>query len=199
MTGIDKIIEQIGADADETARAIIEAAKNSAREEKKTAIKKAAEQCAQIRQQSEKDVADCLDRAKSAAAVHKRKLILSAKQKIIVEIVEAAHRSLLEMPDNEYFANLLKMIAKYALPQNGKILFSPADYQRLPTDFQESVNAVFQKENGSLVISNCNRSIDGGFILVYGEIEVNCSFAALFGSAKDRLQDQVNEMLFIKN
>lgn len=197
MTGIDKIIAQIGADADELARAMIEAAKNSAREEKKAAIEKASQQCAQIRRQSEKDVADCLDRAKSAAAVQKRKLVLSAKQKLIAEIIEAAHHSLLEMPDNEYFTTLLKMVAKYALPQNGEILFSLADYQRLPTDFQELVNTVLPDKNRILAIADCNRPIDGGFILVYGEIEVNCSFAALFDSAKDRLQDQVNEVLFI--
>lgn len=197
MTGIDKIIAQIGADADETALAMIAAAKNSAREEKKAAIEKASQQCAQIRRQSEKDVADCLERAKSAAAVQKRKLILSAKQKLIAEIIEAAHHRLLEMPDNEYFVTLLKMVAKYALPQKGEILFSPADYQRLPTGFQELVNAALPDINGILMIADYNRLIDGGFILVYGEIEVNCSFAALFDSAKNRLQDRVNELLFL--
>nr|WP_320023878.1 V-type ATP synthase subunit E [uncultured Acetobacterium sp.] len=197
MTGIEKIIEQIGVDAAETARATIEAAQNSAQEEKSSAIEKASAQCAQIRSQSKKDVADWLERARSAGMLKKRQLILSAKQELISEIIEAAHHRLLEMTDNAYFTMLLKMIEKYALPQKGELLFSPVDYQRLPTDFQESVNAVFQKKNASLVISNQNRSIDGGFVLVYGEIEVNCSFAALFDSAKDQLQDRVNEVLFL--
>lgn len=196
MTGIDKIIEQIDADAAEMAQAIIAEAKNSALEEKRSTLKKTSEQCKQIRRQSEKDVSDCLDRAKSAAAVNKRKLILSAKQEIINEIIHAAHRRLLELPDSQYFAMLLKMIEKYALPQNGQILFSPEDYQRLPIDFQEAVHQAAEKVNGTLIIADQKRPIDGGFILVYGEIEENCSFAALFNSAKYQLQDRVNKVLF---
>lgn len=196
MTGIDKIIEQIGADAAETAQVMIDEAKNDAREEKSSAMEKAAEQCAQIRGQSEKDVAAALDRAKSVALLKKSKLILSAKQKLIAEIIAAAHRSLLELPDDEYFAMVLKMIKKYVLPQKGEIHFSPADYQRLPTDFEQAVNGLLSNTNGALTISTRTRSIDGGFVLVYGDVEVNCSFAALFDAAKERLWDRVNDELF---
>lgn len=197
MTGIDKIIAEIGNEASETARAIIEEAQNSAREDKRMALGKAAEQCAQIRRQSEKAVADSLDRATAAAALAKRKKILSAKQELIREIIQAAHHRLLKLSDQEYFAMLLKMIRKYALAQNGELLLSPADYLRRPTDFQESVNTILQESKGTLNVSDLKRPIDGGFILIYGEIEENCSFSALFAAAKDQLQDKVHERLFL--
>lgn len=199
MTGIDKIIEQIGADAAETARTILAEAKNSAHEEKSRTLENAVKQCAQIRYQSDQDVRDCLDRAKSAGVLKKRQLTLTAKQELIREIIDKAHYHILKMPDDDYFAMLLEMIEKFALSQQGKILFSAEDYQRLPEAFQDAVSKAAQKVDGSLVICDQKRPIDGGFILDYGEIEVNCSFSALFNSANDRLQDRVNEQLFLKN
>lgn len=196
MIGIEKIIEQIEADADETARAMIDEAQNDAQAEKKAAIEKAEQQCAEIRRQSEKAVAASLERAKSAALLKKSKLVLSEKQALIGKIMAAAYLSLLDLPDHQYFATLLKMIARYALPQKGELHFSSADYARLPIDFQEAVDAVLENTAGSLIISAQTRPIDGGLVLVYGDIEVNCSFRALFDAAEDRLRDQVNQALF---
>ncbi len=196
MTGLDKIIEQIGAEAGTAAQETIAAANRQAQQAAKTAAEQATGQCALIQRQSKSDVTDMLDRAKSAAALQKRKAVLSAKQQIIGEIIENAHRSLYDLPDDQYFEILLKMIKKYALPQNGVILFSPMDFKRLPKDFQNSVNAELKDENASLLISTQTRAIDGGFVLVYGGIEQNCSFSALFDSARESLQDKVHKMLF---
>ena len=38
--------------------------------------------------------------------------------------------------------------------------------------------------------------MDGGFILCYGGIEENCSFDAIFDSAREHLQDAVQRILF---
>jgi V/A-type H+-transporting ATPase subunit E len=52
------------------------------------------------------------------------------------------------------------------------------------------------KKNASLIISENTVTIDGGFILKYGDVEENCSFDALFSSAKEELSDRVNAILF---
>ena len=37
---------------------------------------------------------------------------------------------------------------------------------------------------------------NGGFVLVYGGIEENCSFEAMFAAQREKLQDQVHAFLF---
>ena len=41
------------------------------------------------------------------------------------------------------------------------------------------------------------RPIDGGFILVYGGVEENCSIEALFYAEQERLQDKVQAFLCV--
>jgi V/A-type H+-transporting ATPase subunit E len=43
---------------------------------------------------------------------------------------------------------------------------------------------------------NETQEMSGGFILLYGDIEENCSFDALFLQAKEELQDKVRDYLF---
>ena len=38
--------------------------------------------------------------------------------------------------------------------------------------------------------------MDGGFLLVYGGIEENCTISAVFASKREELSDQVNRLLF---
>ena len=40
------------------------------------------------------------------------------------------------------------------------------------------------------------RSIDGGFVLVYGGIEENCTFKAMLEASREELHDMVNGKLF---
>ena len=39
-------------------------------------------------------------------------------------------------------------------------------------------------------------NIDGGFILLYGGIEENCSFSAIFSGERERLSDVASKLLF---
>ena len=104
--------------------------------------------------------------------------------------------TLKSLPDEEYFDLILKMVSSYAQPQNGQIIFSKRDMERLPADFEQQLNQAIKSRGGSLTISSANRPIDGGFVLVYGDIEENCTFAAIFSSKHDILQDKVHEFLF---
>ena len=38
--------------------------------------------------------------------------------------------------------------------------------------------------------------MDGGFVLLYGGIEENCTVRALFDARREALQDQVHALLF---
>ncbi|MBR1773727.1 MAG: hypothetical protein IJ749_07480 [Eubacterium sp.] len=66
----------------------------------------------------------------------------------------------------------------------------------MPSDFSEKVNQVATKKGGMIDISQDTVDIDGGFILKYGNIEINSSFDALFDENKEELTDIVNNLLW---
>ena len=197
--------QQLGA-----ARQRAEAQKQLAAEQKALTLAQAEEEAAQIAQearsrgearaqeianQTKEQAKSIQSRAESAAALQKRQSVLAAKQAIIHELLEKSRQTMETLPAAEYFANLLKLIRRYALPQEGEILFSQRDLDRLPSGFEQEL-AQALPAGGSLKVSREPRKIDGGFVLVYGGVEQNCSFAALFDAAKDRLQDKLHALLF---
>lgn len=193
MAGIDKILEQIDrqaqdaaariqAEADSQVREIAQQAQDEGREEALKMEEKAAIQCK-----------DILERGKSSAAIVKRKALLQAKQQIIGNIICQAKTALLSLPADEYFTLLLKMIDKYAQKASGQIALCQKDLARMPQFFHDELQS---RANGRLTLARQPARIDGGFILLYGDIEENCSFEALFSGAHEQLQDEVQRLLF---
>ena len=89
-----------------------------------------------------------------------------------------------------------KMLEKFVLSDSGEIYFSAADLKRLPDGFEKEITAIAQKKGGSLTLKKEGREIENGFILVYGGIEGNCTFRALFNTQRDALQDKIHQELF---
>lgn len=196
MTGLDKIVQDIKKDSDTHISSILEETHKEETGIKGQSENEAAEKCAEIDRRAEEDAQAAKERALSSAALQKRREVLSAKQKIILEIIEKAKDSIHKMPDDEYFNIILKMVKKYAPKAEGEIIFSETDKKRLPKKFEKAVDTAAKETGAKLTISKETRGIDGGFILSYGGIEVNCSFEALFDAKHDEMQDKVNEILF---
>lgn len=192
MTGLDKIVQQIQSEARTAADETLAAAKAEAEKITAEAREKAQRQCAAIAAQSETDVANAMAAAESAAQLAKRRAILAAKQEIITEMIAQTQKSLYSLPDAQYFELILKMVQKYDRGEAGTIHFNAADIKRFPSDFQEKIHQAAAK----LTLSKEARKIDGGFVLVYGGVEENCSFDALFYAAREVLQDKVSQLLF---
>lgn len=193
MTGLEKIVQQIQSEAQQAADNVIAQAKTEAAEIVNKAKEEAALQIASIEAQSKTDEGNILSAGKSAAALQIRRAVLEAKQEIIGEMIEKIQKSIYDLPDDKYFALILKMVTKYALPERGEILFNASDLKRLPSDFSDNIA---KAAPAGLTISKETRKIDGGFVLIYGGVEENCSFEALFYAARETLQDKVQKLLF---
>lgn len=196
MTGLEKLVKHIEDQAKSSAGAIIKGADIKADEIIGRAKAESKTKSVQILEKSKTDIKSALDRAKSAALLQEKKLLLNAKQKMIENTIEKARKSLIYLPDNEYFGIILKMIKKYSVNLDGEIIFSAKDKARLPDGFIKQINAYTDRNRASLKISEQTRKIDGGFILQYGDIEENCSFEALFFAKKDIFTDKVSKILF---
>ena len=138
-------------------------------------------------------VKDIAARGESAAALMQRRIGLDTKQSIIADMVEVAKEKLLSLPDDEYFDLILKMIEKNSQPADGIIRFNQKDLDRLPADFDSRMNKV---SKGKLSISKEPIAIEAGFVLIYGGIEENCSFDAVFASEQETISDRATRLLF---
>ena len=195
MAGIDKIIQQIEDDtravcggitasAQKTADAVLADAESKAEQIKSRAHDAAAARAADIKKRGE-----------SAADLEEKRILLRTKQEIISEMLAAAVARVKALPEDEYFALILRMVEKYSQPKDGVIRFGKKDIERLPAGFVEKINRL---SKGKLVLSDEAADIDAGFILIYGGIEENCSFDAIFTSEDEALKDRAGKLLFGK-
>lgn len=196
MNGLDRILSQIEEEAKASADAILSQAKEQAEGILAEADTQAEGIAREAKARKEASEADILKKAASAAQMSRRQQLLSAKIQVIYGILDQAKASILAMPDEEYFALITRMLDQYVQSGNGTILFNERDRRRLPAGYEKVISAAAEKKGGSLALAKGSRPITGGFILVYGGIEENCSFEAIFESEKERLQDKVHSVLF---
>ena len=196
MAGLDKITSQILEEANREASEII----RKAQEEADAILAKADAECKKMEEESvEREHAKKIayeERIKSSAELKKRQAILLAKQQIISDMLERAYEALLQQDDESYFVLIKKMLEKFTLAKAGQIYFSDKDLKRMPSGFEAEIERIASGKDGSLTLGKEPKQIDGGCILVYGGVEENCSFKALFDTKKDELSDEVQHLLF---
>ncbi len=195
MNGLDKIIAQILDDAEKEKKDILDAAQKESEEilsGARESVKKMEDEQTLREKQREKLY---MEQLHSSADLKKRQAILEAKQEIIAEILEKAQETLLGKSDADYFAWIEKVLERFVLDKKGAIYFSERDLARMPKGYEAVIESVASKKGGSLVLVKEPKNIDGGFILVYGGVEENCSVRALFSARRDELSDRVHQML----
>ncbi len=195
MAGLEKILEDIRAQSEESAQGILKEAQDKASAIVEQAKQETEVSCAEIRENGSRAVADRKERAASAAALRVRQTILSRKQEIMKEAFDSALEKALSMPADEYFPALTRLAVKAAHGQDGEIAFSEKDLSRLPASFEKDLN---EKLSGkaSLRVAGKPAAISDGFTLRYGGIEENCTFEAILNEKKEELQDEIRGILF---
>ena len=196
MTGLEKMQSQILDEARRNADEILEQAEKEAGEIREEAGKSAQVESSRILEKSRAEVKNIQERTLSSCALQRRQILLEAKQEIIARILENAYHTLIEADEDTYFRIIRKMLEKYTAGQAGEICFSERDLGRMPEGFEKEIQEIAGKNGGTLILSKEPRKISGGFVLVYGGIEENCSFRAMFNSRKDELSDEVHKILF---
>ena len=193
MSGIDKIIEQIELDTKDICDKVIAEAQKKADAIIAEAQVKAQSIAADGKDKTAARVADIKKRGESAADLEEKRVMLYTKQSIIQTMLNEGLSAVKQLPDDEYFDLIAKMVEKYSMPENGEILFGEKDRGRMPADLPEKLSGIAK---GSLKLSDECAPIDAGFILRYGGIEQNCSFDAIFAGEAESLSDRAGKLLF---
>ncbi len=196
MTGLEKMKSQILDEAGKTASDKLAKANGEAEAMLSQAKEQAARDVENISRKSEADAARLKERVESSNDLLRRTKLLEAKQQMITEVLDKAYASVETMGEGEYFAMLLKMLGKYARPQEGQMYLSAGDFAKMPGDFEGKAKAVAKEKGGSLSVLGEGRNIENGFVLAYDGIEENCTLKAMFDAKKDDLSDKVHRILF---
>lgn len=196
MTGLDAILEAIEQDGQRAAQEILSQAREQAEEIGRQGQRDAIRRRGEILEDAPRQARHEAERVRTAAQREQRRILLEARQELIRESIRQAEESLAQLEGADYFAVLLRLAAAHALPQAGEMVLSPRDRERLPADFPGKLQEALP-EGASLTISaRTEPGIQGGFLLVYGGIEENCTFRALFDAKEEELQDLANRVLF---
>lgn len=196
MRGIEKIAAQIIGEAEEKKAAIYEEIQHKIDELNAKTDEEIKAELERINDDTLREEGTLEELAGLAAQQKRRQAALSAKQEVIGEIINEAYERLLNLEDEKYFAVIKKMLEDNVLSEKGEIIFSARDRQRMPKDFEDVIKNVALEKGGELVMSDEIRSIDGGFVLIYGGIEENCTFKAMLEASREELHDMVNGKLF---
>lgn len=196
MSGLDKMKARILEEAEQSAGEIIAKANAEADSILESAREKAEKEASKILERSQRDAAEYAKRVDSSVDMRRKQMLLAARQEVIGRVLDEAYDTVMNLDDGKYFAMLEKLLERYVLPQDGTICFAKQDLERMPEQFAGRIKEIAAAKGGSLALSDEARKIDGGFVLVYGGIEENCTIKAVFDSKKEELSDQVNRLLF---
>lgn len=219
MTGLESITAQILSDAKDKAREILEKAQSDCREQAEQYAARADAVREELESRAIAEGEDLIARAKSAAAMTRRNILLEARARMLDEAFEAAKK---EICDTDYgkYRELLVALLSCALIEQTKnekesielgdevaefdtfeVLMNAADRERFGEAVVEGARRVCSRRIGAeragkLRLSDEVADIDGGLILRYGDVEMNCSISALLAGARRRLESKISAILF---
>ena len=196
MTGLDKIKEtvrqetaaeqgRIQRSAESVCGRILAEAEDTARQTEQSLAEDTARRAALVRSTAE-----------SAAHKDGKNLLLSTRRALIEQAFSEALRRLQALEGPALYDTLVAVVAANAQPGEGLLLLRERDAAGLPADFVQRCCAAIP--HGSVHLSSERREHDGGVVIQYGDIEINCTFAELISAAREQLEDEVNSVLFGK-
>jgi len=195
MTGIEKIVARLEADAQADCDAVAEAS----RQECENIL---AEYYQQAQGEYEKRIREGLvacnqreERLASAAEMEARKDLLAFKQQLVSEAFTAAVERIARLPREEYVRFLADLAVKAAQSRSEELIFNAKDAAEVGEDVVRAANAGLGS-GAHLTLSAQTRDIPGGFIARQGNIETNCALDTMVQLRRGDLASQVAELLF---
>ena len=189
MSGVEKIIARLNEETDAQCRETDFAARKKAAEIISRAQTEGNAEIKAAQEAAEKRGAQILAGAESLVTANGRKSRLAARVALIDEVIDRAYQNLHGLSDEAYFNALAGLAVKNKQEGVGEMLLCERDLRRMPRDF-------IDKLGYGVKVSPVPAPIEDGFILKYGEIEINCTFKALFAAADQELRAKANELLF---
>ena len=180
----DRILQDARAAADQTlSQAQEQVASILAEAEKERRM--AAGAAAQTRDNAVRSV---LDGCRTRASLEGRKHLLARKREVIDRVFDAAYARLLALPDADKSALYARILDREAVDGDTVV---PAESDRAL--LKETLSGIAGKK---LVLSERSADIDGGFLILGGVYEKNCSMRSILSDVRDAEETAVAKLLF---
>ena len=219
MTGLEKVIGKIIADAEADARVILDKAQAECEALRERYAAETEAEIEKLTDECDRECQALIIRARSSAAMAKRNAILEARAKLIDEAYASAEKIIRNMNGEQYLELLHKMLRssmKNQLEGEAESLrlygedISPDAYEvvlnsRDRDTYGEKLLAAYRAGYGSRLapavlakvrLASDIAPIDGGIILRCGPVETNCSLAMLMAENRRETEARVSRILF---
>ena len=190
MTSSEKILAGIAGEAKTEAEKITAEAEKQAAEITAAAKAEAETDAGKIRAAAEKKAELIINSGKSSAELLKRDTALKCRRGLIEKALITVADTVNAYSDSDYFDFLLTLIKKEKPNGKGEVYLSVKDKARDTASFESELEAL------GLTLSDTFADINGGFILKYGDIQINGELSALIHEKRDVLTDELNKALF---
>ncbi len=190
MTSSEKILAGIAKESKAQADKINSDAEKQAAEITAAAREEAESEAEKIKAEAEKKAELIISSGKSSAELLKRDTALNCRRGLIEKALITVADTVNAYGDKDYFDFLLTLIKKEKLNGKGEVYLSVKDKARDIAAFKSELSAL------DLTLSDTFADINGGFILKYGDIQINGELSALIHEKRDVLTDELNKALF---
>lgn len=190
MTSSEKILAGIAEESKAQADKINSDAEKQAADIIAAAREEAESEAEKIKAEAEKKAELIINSGKSSAELLKRDTALKCRRELIEKALITVADTVNAYGDKDYFDFLLTLIKKEKLNGKGEVYLSVKDKARDIAAFKSELSAL------DLTLSDTFADINGGFILKYGDIQINGELSALIHEKRDVLTDELNKALF---
>ena len=190
MTSSEKILAGIAEESKAQADKINSDAEKQAADIIAAAREEAESEAEKIRAEAEKKAELIINSGKSSAELLKRDTALNCRRELIEKALITVADTVNAYGDKDYFDFLLTLIKKERLNGKGEVYLSVKDKARDTASFKSELEAL------GFTLSDNFADINGGFILKYGDIQINGELSALIHEKRDVLTDELNKALF---
>lgn len=190
MTSSEKILAGIAEESKAQADKINSDTEKQAADIIAAAREEAESEAEKIKAEAEKKAELIINSGKSSAELLKRDTALKCRRGLIEKALITVADTVNAYSDRDYFDFLLTLIKKEKLNGKGEVYLSVKDKARDIAAFKSELSAL------DLTLSDTFADINGGFILKYGDIQINGELSALIHEKRDVLTDELNKALF---
>ena len=195
MNGIEAILAQIRAEAQEQADKLTAEARQQAEALRLEGERAAEAEAAAVAAAGQARAQAALEKARQDAASESRRQVAAEKQKLIDAAFDRALESLLTLPEAEYAALLARLaVAACADGEGGELLLSARDRARVGEQVLAQANKALP--NGGLTLAADCAPIRGGVVIRRARVELNCALEILVRMQADECAGQVAHTLF---
>ena len=194
MNGIEKLTQQITADAQAEIDAILAQAQEKADEIAADYARRAEKAASERLAKGTEAAAQREERLIAMADMERRKDLLAAKQDMVGKAFDKALEQLRALPEEEYVALLTNLAVAASVSGKEQLIFSQTDRDRVGNEVVAAANKALKE--GQLTLSEQTRPMAGGLIISDGAVEVNCSFETLVRLQRGKIAGEVANVLF---